>query len=51
MREVRGNTWCIDNIIQGELIDEWACFEQQRQRLSDRDLGQPKLLEFACHLR
>ena len=33
MREIGGDTRRIDYIVEGELVDHWAGFEQKRQWL------------------
>lgn len=33
MGKVGGNTWSVDNIVEGELINEWACLEEEGQWL------------------
>lgn len=33
MREVRGDARGVDNIIEGQLIDQWARFQKKRERL------------------
>lgn len=33
MGEIGGNTWGVDNIVEGELIDERAVLQEEGQRL------------------
>lgn len=35
VREIGGDTRCIDDIVQRQLSDEWRLLEEQRQRLAD----------------
>lgn len=34
MGEIGGNTWGVDNIVEGELIDERAVLQEEGQRLN-----------------
>ena len=33
MGEIGRNTWSVDNIVEGELVNEWACLEEKGQWL------------------
>lgn len=33
MGKVGGNTWSVDNIVEGELVNERACLQEEGQRL------------------
>lgn len=33
MAQIRTDTWCVDNIVEGELIDKWGCLEEEGKRL------------------
>lgn len=36
MRQISTNTWGVDDIVQGKLVDEGRELEEQRQRLCNR---------------
>jgi hypothetical protein len=33
VREVGSDTWCVDDIVEGELVNELAVLEEERERL------------------
>lgn len=39
MGEISGNTWGVDDIVEGQLIDEWAGLEEEGQRLNESALA------------
>ena len=33
MREIGCDTWSVDDIVEGEMVDEWAGLEKEGERL------------------
>jgi hypothetical protein len=39
VREVGSDTWCVDDIVEGELVNELAVLEEEREGLSGGQFG------------
>ena len=36
MRQVGGDAWGVDDIVEGQVVDEWAGFEEEGEWLCER---------------